>query len=603
MPTNPENTRRTSPPNHTQREAFCAQSASVRELLALGQFEPARAQRDYQWERDQWADLITDLLNAFRYAHLDPEPLNFKSEQSADEDEDSPADTNEPDSPTPPRRALLSVPRITHFYLGHILLQERQSRGSYFIYDGQQRITTIALLLCAIRDVTGTDGDWLHIAQILRDRSGAARLTIPTPGNALSRIGERLNGSQPGRSQAKSSPADVRMYAAAAYFRETLAQWTASRRTAFLSFLLDNVILTVTMIRDRRVAEYAYITTNTRGKPLQNKDIIKGHLVQLASLKSLTLATDIGTHWDKLERNAGRHFDALLRMAFFVDFRRIPAFDFGAQIMEHFSEETHVDEAAAWVRDRLPILVDWYKASILHPHSHDVLEGPSASIRRMTFLPWHHWKAFAFALGEFNADAPVRYADHIARLEKWCFCINLLGVDDHRIATLLVDAMTSLDNRKNPFAAGQPLHLRNSWRDRVKSRLADGQVGDDGRRGAHVRWLETLLQSGNRVEFSATNGTSVEHVLPRNPTGQWLTNFPEAIHIHAEMFGNLCLIPNEMNARLGNTQFAQKKAAYETLSPNFRSARDVASSRAWTMAAVQERTDRLKAIAIAALRL
>ena len=117
--------------------------------------------------------------------------------------------------------------------------------------------------------------------------------------------------------------------------------------------MLDHVFVTVTQIRDRRVAEYAYITINTRGRALENKDIIKGHFVQLASQISLTEANDVADEWKKLEQKAGRHLDQILRTTFMIDYREPAAFDFGAQIMDYFSDEKQLAEVRDWLGTRL----------------------------------------------------------------------------------------------------------------------------------------------------------------------------------------------------------------------------------------------------------
>jgi len=121
------------------------------------------------------------------------------------------------------------------------------------------------------------------------------------------------------------------------------------------------------------------------------------------------------------------------------------------------------------------------------------------------------------------------------------------------------------------------------------------------RRGAHVRWLETLYWPDSAVNFAATVNTSVEHVLPQRADGKWLKDFPEAIHIHSHQFGNLCLIPKSLNEELKNNQYAKKRRALKELGEEYRSARDVAAAAQWNMGAVQARTDRLKSMALKAL--
>jgi hypothetical protein len=181
--------------------------------------------------------------------------------------------------------------------------------------------------------------------------------------------------------------------------------------------------------------------------------------------------------------------------------------------------------------------------------------------------------------------------------------MNLLEASDRRLVEHVIAALDQIDDKKDPFGPGGVLKLSNAYKERVANRLADGQITDSARRGAHVRWLETLYWPATAVNFSATNGSSVEHVLPQRPTDQWLKDFPQAINIYAEQFGNLCMIPKAVNEGLGNDQYQAKRKALKGLAANYKSAQEVAKNAAWTMATVQARTDKLKALALSGLGL
>jgi hypothetical protein len=592
----------------TNPDVSSADVHSIRRLFLLGRFEPARAQRDYQWERPQWSDFLSDMENAFRIAG---NQLDAPQEQIEEEAPPPPPAkkggkvAKEPVADLSPVRKLAIGQALSHYYLGHVLLMPRTDASQFLIYDGQQRLTTITLLLCALRDGAGGDGDWYPIQQVLRTPppENLPRLTIATRGGALKRIGESLNGTTPPSNRPGFIPADYRMYEAAQFFLARTKDWAPAKRETFANFVLDSVFVTLTQIRDRRVAEYAYITINTRGRALENKDIVKGHFVQLASQLSLGEANDIADEWKKLEQKAGRHLDQILRMTFMIDYREAAAFDFGAQIMDYFADEKQLPEVRNWLSNRLFAITDLHRKLILDPARIDVLEPPLSSIRRMTFLPWEEWQALAFRFAERDDKAPVRFAQSIQALERWCFSMNLLDVSDRRLVEAMIQAMNQIDDKKDPFGHGGVLRMSAAYRERVVNRLADGQITDSARRGAHVRWLETLYWPASAVNFAATNGSSVEHVLPQRPTDQWLKDFPQAINIHAEQFGNLCLIPKALNEGLGNDQYQAKRKALKGLAIHYKSAHEVAKSTIWTMATVQARNDKLKALAVAALGL
>ena len=93
---------------------------------------------------------------------------------------------------------------------------------------------------------------------------------------------------------------------------------------------------------------------------------------------------------------------------------------------------------------------------------------------------------------------------------------------------------------------------------------------------------------------------TVEHVLPRRASGQWLIDFPTNVAIYAEKIGNLCLLPHD---NLKAEQYEIKRAAYLKFKGPHRSISDVATYERWNAQAVDERTNKLTELAVNALRL
>jgi uncharacterized protein with ParB-like and HNH nuclease domain len=94
-----------------------AEFRTIRGLLDEhnGVFRVPPYQRGYEWENDEWRDLWLD--------------LNRIEQQGG-----------------------------THF-LGNVILLYKDNENAFEIVDGQQRITTISILLMAIRDSSNWDGN------------------------------------------------------------------------------------------------------------------------------------------------------------------------------------------------------------------------------------------------------------------------------------------------------------------------------------------------------------------------------------------------------------------------------------------------------------
>ena len=87
---------------------------TIRDLLAGRKYSIDYYQREYKWQHKQLAELLDDLSSKFLESH---EPGNERGD----------------------------VAEYGHYFLGSIIISDKD--GQKFIIDGQQRLTTITLLL------------------------------------------------------------------------------------------------------------------------------------------------------------------------------------------------------------------------------------------------------------------------------------------------------------------------------------------------------------------------------------------------------------------------------------------------------------------------
>lgn len=571
-------------------------------LFSKGRFEPAVAQRAYEWDEPQWRDLLRDLTNSFAAAGLDPGPSKKEPEivepsSSADDATDI-GDDQQP-TPKPMSVAPLQGSPPDSYFLGQMVLWPRRGEASFYIYDGQQRLTTLTLLLCAMRDGQSEIAAWQPLQEMLRTSEKLARLTLGT-GSRLASIVDGLGETAYPKNYKALSPENKRLYRAANYFSQHLKAWEPARIQAFVKFVRERVIIVATEITDRRLAQTAYVTLNTRGLPLSSSDILKGHLAQFVAQYSLVQSNEVVARWDALANSAKGDLEAFLKAADFHWFGRYRASDFGLEIMEQFRDEADVGLAMTWVSEELPRLHAIYK-EIHEYRTMPEFAGAPLRFRRLSFLPWQHWVPFAMVVLEKYSKTSKSRAPALRELERWCFVVNLLGWDDETIADRIAKGIAQLRDRQNPFLGGREMFVTSTQRKQAMRRLEDGQFDDRHRRRAHVRWLETQLWDGERVpERAVQREVTVEHVLPRRASGQWEVDFPNNLAIYAEKIGNLCLVPRD---ELKAEQFAVKRPAYLAFDPQHRSVHDVAKYETWNAAAVDDRTEKLRLIAANALRL
>jgi hypothetical protein len=96
------------------QRAIDGKGRTIRELLAGHKYSIDYYQREYKWHQKQVAELIDDLTDKFFESH------EVGNERSA-------------------------VAEYGHYFLGSIIISDKD--GQKFIIDGQQRLTTLTLLL------------------------------------------------------------------------------------------------------------------------------------------------------------------------------------------------------------------------------------------------------------------------------------------------------------------------------------------------------------------------------------------------------------------------------------------------------------------------
>ena len=128
---------------------------TVRELLSNRKYSIDYYQREYKWQQKQVAELLDDLATKFLESH---EEGNDRS----------------------------AVASYNHYFLGSIIVSDKD--GQKFIIDGQQRLTTLTLLLIYLQHQINDSEQKGQIADsIFSQRYGkrSFNLDIPYSGENL----------------------------------------------------------------------------------------------------------------------------------------------------------------------------------------------------------------------------------------------------------------------------------------------------------------------------------------------------------------------------------------------------------------------------------
>jgi Protein of unknown function DUF262/Protein of unknown function (DUF1524) len=599
--------------------AIRAEALTIEALFKKGSFEPARVQRDFQWTAKECGQLLNDLEAALLDAGLDPDPLEADAAAPTEAEPAEPAQDDviqrprEPIRAGPLRASRRKAPQ--NYFLGPMVLYPRpQAKDAFYIYDGQQRFTTLSILLAALRDHL-KDENWQDLQEMLRTTDGdmRARLRVATPGGSLSSITNSLGGTQ-WRRAAYQSPADLCMYRPATQFTEATKIWSDNKRRAFVNYLRKNVIVTVTYVDNPTLAHVIFETANTRGRGLSPGDILKGHLVQIVyDAYGAVRGNAAAVQWERTRRALGAKFDHYLKAVDFVVFGKARDSELGEEFLDEFEGPAGADAAINWIDERLPRYLNDYKPIWAHEIARENLRGVDATFKRLSFFRWREWEAVAMALHNRDGAHPEKFAASIEKLHRACMIMHLIGWHsrDKSRAKALSNAIDQIDDGLNPFVKRMKngrygaLSFFEEARAQARGALRAPLSDDNEVYGPIVRWLESL-DWPDGVPPRLFSEVNVEHILPRAHSREWVTAIPNDAdrEICKSMLGNLCLLPQQLNSDLVNESFAVKRAAYATANASiYRGAHEIAAYTEWNDQMIRARTEKLAARAEAELGL
>jgi len=218
---------------------------SVRELLAGRKYSIDYYQREYKWQQKHVTELINDLADKFLETHDD------RNERS-------------------------SVAEYGHYFLGSVIVSDKD--GQNFIIDGQQRLTTLTLLLIYLQHKIVDADQRAQIAELIFSQKYGKRsfnLDISERSACMEAL---YSGEEPADVEPTESVANViaRYADIEEQFPEELS---GSALPFFADWLIENVHLVEITAYSDADAYRIFETMNDRGLSLAPADMLKGYLL------------------------------------------------------------------------------------------------------------------------------------------------------------------------------------------------------------------------------------------------------------------------------------------------------------------------------------
>jgi hypothetical protein len=539
---------------------------SLAQLLSNAQpFTMARYQRHYEWSKREMDELLDDLGEAY-------------AEHVAD----------------PARGAF-------HF-LGNIILYANPA-GHIEVVDGQQRLTSLTLLLAAARDVTPMPALSQALQQFLFAHTPAgpiSRLTLhrgdheflrdfilpPSSTTVLANI-EEAGGSSARHLRANAIAASAWM-----------GSLSSSEQALFLRFALEQGRFVEITVGEEDDAFRIFETVNNRGRPIASEDVLRYALVEYATDDQIKRDAYL-TQWDEIEAELGpkgmKRFIAGWRARVTKGTR--PRQSLHRIVLDSFNTPA---EARAFLDTELSGDLSVFQE--INTANVRLAPGPDKArvdtlLRSFALLDFDEWLPVVSDLVARGRENPQRLATDLARVERLAWYFYLNGGDKgiyldrrDRFGTLMktVAADGTLDSL--PRSSLLSVEAAAKMRDILQSRLDPKWIP---LRSLLVR-LEMAL-AGDTVVINRDDVT-IEHVLPVRPKAKaWMSlygNSQKTVTDFAERIGNLCLVSNGLNTELGNQTFPNKQRLMIADGVTARSplAADIASEPKWTRDVIERRS-------------
>ncbi len=225
------------------------QAKTVRQLLHSVKYTIDFYQREYAWQERQVRELIDDLTGKF---------LDFYE----------------------PEHSRHEVGDYGHYFLGSIVISHK--RGQRFIVDGQQRLTTLSLLLIYLQHLQAERPDAVDVSNLIYSEKYGDKTFNLNVSDRLDVMRALLGGRSFDTSGANESVCNIidRYANIADHFPEEV---TDAALPYFVDWLLENVHLVEIEAYSDEDAYTIFETMNDRGLSLSLPEMLKGYV--LANVK------------------------------------------------------------------------------------------------------------------------------------------------------------------------------------------------------------------------------------------------------------------------------------------------------------------------------
>ncbi len=525
-------------------------------------------QRNYVWEEDQINDLLDDLKFAF------------------------------------------DIYREKEYFLGSLVLQRKEEKDyeEFDVLDGQQRLTTLILLLAIIRDITNDEKLTKTCRKYIFQEENKydnipekIKLGYKIRGNVDEFIDKYIKnkGGTSNNNAFKELQNDYNtsirnMSKAILLMKRHKIFNDLEYLSTFARFLFNHVVFIYVSTSNFEDAYRFFTILNNRGIPLRNSDIIKS--INIGEIKSEEEKIRYGKKWEKIsdtfkDQDEFDRFLSFIRTIIVKEKARV-------NLLDEY-EKIYKNKLLEKGKPTIEVLKKYQKhyEKIIELSDFEIGNDFKNLITIMRYaLPSTDWIPPLLLFYErFGKDDILTF---LRKLEfKFVGDWVLQETPTTRITNmnqiLKVIEEASKDKDVNIAFTNKAIYYID--RDAFKNTL-NGKIYQK-RFSRYILLKREYLLGDDVVHISNHNYITVEHVLPQNPRANsfWRKDFSnDKIEEWKDKIGNLVLISKKKNSRLSNLDFEEKKDRYlKGRIDIFPSSKIFADYDEWTLDIIKKRQEEI----------
>lgn len=461
---------------------------------------------------------------------------------------------------------LISTDPKSQYFLGSIVYFIEDA--TRMVVDGQQRITSLLILLACIRDAVEDDkikndlqGLIIQPEDTVRQIERRDRLHVKDHEIFHAMVSE-FGGTNKEFDYRDFDEPGSRYIIARNVFREKLSKLQQNNLIELMIFVSNRCLLIYLEASTFEEAFRLFEVVNDRGKQLRRIDLLKSYNLDPKFVPSKSKRNLLSSQWEQDESSIGESdFESLFNMMRLIMTRSKPVEDLYSEFKNRIFKENKIEVGERFFIE-VSAFVDIYK-KIFKDYSyldgHELAKHFRALISIMDDgLRTFEWRACVLAFSaKFGRD---KIYDFCLKVEKVVLGHAVNGVrKDERYADF-INLLSLIDKSKTDEEC---VNIIKTDDEKIKSKIIEDDLYKKPYEKYLLLRLELAVAELDQIrEFTAR---TTEHVFPQNPDegSDWAKlASDEERKKFVDKIGNLVLLSRGMNSAASNLDFNEKKKKY-----------------------------------------